>query len=72
VLSQLCDPNRRGKIVNWDKDDDEIEKSEEPKLALEEESLECPTDVCIVCCGLCNPPYKFPPKRKDSLRSPPY
>ncbi|KAK2801733.1 hypothetical protein FQN50_007648 [Emmonsiellopsis sp. PD_5] len=59
--------------LNWDiDDDDKLEKSEEPLLP--GESLECPTDVCIICCGLsCHsasnpPPHKFPSKRKDSLR----
>ncbi|GAA3295600.1 hypothetical protein GCM10020218_076920 [Dactylosporangium vinaceum] len=50
ALSLLCEPNRRGNRINWDVEDDEIEKSEEP-LPAEEESLECPTDVCIICCG---------------------
>ncbi|RHZ45040.1 uncharacterized protein CDV56_100457 [Aspergillus thermomutatus] len=77
ALSQLCEPNRRGNRINWDidddVDDDEHEKSEEP-LTPEEENLDCPTDVCIICCGLSRrlasnpPPRKFPPKRKDSLR----
>lgn len=35
--------------------------------------MKCPTDICIICCGLSclsalNPPlHKFPPKRQDSL-----
>ncbi|KAJ5865875.1 hypothetical protein N7534_000428 [Penicillium rubens] len=72
ALSLLCEPNRRGNRINWDVEDDEIEKSEEP-LPAEEESLECPTDVCIICCGQSrlsssNPPHKFPAKRQDSVR----
>jgi hypothetical protein len=77
ALSQLCEPNRRGNRVNWDiaddDDDDESEKSTEPSPP-EEESLQCPTDVCIICYGLsrCSasnpPPHKFPSKRKDSVR----
>lgn len=79
-LSQLCEPSRRGNRVNWDaddndddNDDDKVEKLEEA-LPLEEESIKCPTDVCIICCGLSRqsasnpPPHKFPSKRKDSLR----
>ncbi|OJJ62706.1 hypothetical protein ASPSYDRAFT_65810 [Aspergillus sydowii CBS 593.65] len=73
ALSQLCEPNRRGNRINWDVEDDVTEKSEEP-LPAKEESLECPTDVCIICCGQSQlsssnpPPHKFPAKRKDSLR----
>lgn len=74
ALSQLCEPNRRDNRVNWDFDDDsEIKKSEE-QLPAEGESLKCPTDVCIICCGQSHlsasnpPPRKFFPKRKDSLR----
>lgn len=73
ALSQLCEPNRRGNRINWDVEDDEIEKSEEP-LPAEEESLECPTDICIICCGQSRlsssnpPPHKFPAKRQDSVR----
>lgn len=52
-------------------DDDELPEPEEPSLP-EEDSLVCPIDVCIICCGVSrrsasNPPHKFPPKRKDSL-----
>ena len=40
ALSQLCEPTRRGKRINWDvDDDDETEKSEEPSPA-KGESLE--------------------------------
>jgi hypothetical protein len=73
ALSLLCEPNRRGNRTNWDVEDDETEKSEEP-LPAKEESLECPTDICIICCGQSQlsssnpPPHKFPAKRKDSLR----
>jgi hypothetical protein len=73
ALSLLCEPNRRGNRINWDAEDDEIEKPEEP-LPAEEESLKCPTDVCIICCGQSQlsssnpPPHKFPAKRKDSVR----
>jgi hypothetical protein len=73
ALSHLCEPNRRGNRVNWDVGDDEIGEPEEP-LPPEEEPMECPTDVCIICCGLSRrsasnpPPHKFPSKRKYSLR----
>ncbi|KAH8696487.1 hypothetical protein BGW36DRAFT_360320 [Talaromyces proteolyticus] len=73
ALSKLCEPNRRGNRVNWDFDGNESEKSEEP-LTPKEETLDCPTDVCIICYGLSrrsasNPPlHRFPPKRQDSLR----
>lgn len=73
AFSQLCEPNRRRNQINWDINDDELEKSEEP-LSPGEGSLTCSTDVCIICCGLShhsvsNPsPHKFPSKRKDSLR----
>jgi hypothetical protein len=48
ALSKLCEPNRRGNRVNWDlnDDDDETEKSEAP-LDPEQESPNCPTDVCF-------------------------
>jgi hypothetical protein len=46
TLSQLCEPNRRGNRINWDVEDNETEKYEEP-LPVKEEPLECPTDVCI-------------------------
>jgi hypothetical protein len=46
TLSQLCEPNRRGNRINWDVEDNETEKYEE-SLPVKEESLECPTDVCI-------------------------
>lgn len=61
---------------NWNINDVEgSERSEEP-LAPEAETLDCPADVRIICCGLSdhsasNPPHKFPPpRRKDSLRRP--
>lgn len=43
-------------------------------MSSEEDSLVCPTDVCIICCGVSRssasdpPPHKFSSKRKDSLR----
>ncbi|KAJ5161353.1 hypothetical protein N7492_006745 [Penicillium capsulatum] len=74
ALLELCESSRRGNRGNWDLDDDELpEQPEEPSLP-EEDSLVCPTDVCIICCGVSRrsasnpPPHKFPPKRKDSLR----
>ncbi|GKZ75057.1 hypothetical protein AnigIFM50267_002296 [Aspergillus niger] len=73
ALSQLCEPNRRGNRGNDVDNNNEPEKLEEP-VPPEEKSLECPTDVCIICCGqsrlsATNPsPHKFPSKRKDSLR----
>ncbi|BCR90303.1 uncharacterized protein ACHE_60189S [Aspergillus chevalieri] len=74
ALMQLCEPNRRGNRINWNINDiEESEMSEEP-LTPEMETLDCPTDVCIICCGLSRrsasnpPPHKFPSRRKDSLR----
>ncbi|RAO74324.1 uncharacterized protein BHQ10_010336 [Talaromyces amestolkiae] len=73
MLSTLCEPNRRGNRVNWNFDDHESAEPEKP-CAVEEETLDCPTDVCIICYGLsrCSasnpPPHRFPPKRQDSLR----
>lgn len=74
ALMQLCEPNRRGNRINWNINDvEESERSEEP-LTPEVETLDCPTDVCIICCGLSRrsasnpPPHKFPSRRKDSLR----
>ncbi|EAL91115.2 conserved hypothetical protein [Aspergillus fumigatus Af293] len=79
ALSKLCEPSRRGNQINWDVSDgakaDETEREEsEESPPSEEEALDCPTDVCIICCGLSRrsasnpPPHKFPSKRKDSLR----
>lgn len=77
ALSKLCEPSRRGNQIDWDVSDgakaDETEREEsEESPPSEEEALDCPTDVCIICCGLSrrsasNPP-PFPSKRKDSLR----
>ena len=74
ALSHLCEPNCWGKQANWDGDNEQSEKSEGKEAFLpEEKSLECPTDVCIICCSIsrCSPsyphPHKFPSKRKDSL-----
>ncbi|OKL55594.1 hypothetical protein UA08_09130 [Talaromyces atroroseus] len=73
ALSTLCEPSRRGNRVNWKFDDDESAEPEKPCF-LEEETLDCPTDVCIICYGLSRrsasnpPPHRFPPKRQDSLR----
>ena len=73
ALSTLCEPSRRGNRVNWNFDDHEPAEPEKPYV-LEEETLDCPTDVCIICYGLsrCSasnpPPHRFPPKRQDSLR----
>jgi len=75
ALSHLCEPNCQGKRATLDGDDEQSEKSEEKEAFLpEEKSLECPMDVCIICCGIshCSPsnphPHKFPLKREDSLR----
>ncbi|ODM19121.1 hypothetical protein SI65_05738 [Aspergillus cristatus] len=74
TLSHLCEPNRRGKRANWDGDDEQSKTSGGKEAFLsEEKSPECPTDVCIICCGISrhspsNPhPHKFPSQRKDSL-----
>ncbi|KAL2868373.1 uncharacterized protein BJX67DRAFT_371439 [Aspergillus lucknowensis] len=73
ALSQLCKPTRRGNQINWDiNNNNRTEKLEEPSPA-KGESLEYPTNVCIICCGqsqlsLSNPPpHKFPAKRQDSV-----
>jgi hypothetical protein len=75
ALSQLCQPARRGKRVQWDMvDTSDQTKSEEP-LCVEEETLVCPTNVCILCYGLSRdspslpPPHRFPSKRLDSFTS---
>ncbi|OJJ85810.1 uncharacterized protein ASPGLDRAFT_81462 [Aspergillus glaucus CBS 516.65] len=75
ALLRLCEPPRRGNRVNWnfdDGDDELLEQPEEPASS-EEDTLVCPTDVCIICCGVSRsapnpPPHKFSSKRKDSLR----
>lgn len=76
ALLRLCEPPRRGNRVNWnfdDGDDELLEHPEEPAPS-EEDTLVCPTDVCIICCGVSRrsasnpPPHKFSSKRKDSLR----
>lgn len=74
ALLELCEPSRRGNRVNWNFDDDELPEQPEETSFPEGDSLVCPTDVCIICCGVSRrsasnpPPHKFPPKRKDSLR----
>ena len=76
ALLRLCEPPRRGNRVNWnfdDGDDELLEQPEEPASS-EEDTLVCPPDVCIICCGVSHrsasnpPPHKFSSKRKDSLR----
>lgn len=75
TIPRLCEPSRRDNRVSWDLDDDDdilLEKSEEPSPPARE-TIECPIDVCIVCCSLSrrsasNPPHKFWAKRTDSLR----
>ncbi|KAJ5778330.1 hypothetical protein N7520_001576 [Penicillium odoratum] len=76
ALLRLSEPSRRGNRVNWnigDEDDDLLDPPEESP-PLEEDSMNCPTNICIVCCGLSRqsslnpPPHKFPPDRQDSLR----
>lgn len=76
ALLQLCEPSRRGNRVNWDLDKEgnrPIEQSEQ-LASFEEDAQQCPTDVCIICCGESRrsasnpPPHKFPARRKDSLR----
>lgn len=74
ALSQLCEPARRGKRIQWDADDESDQTKFEEPLRVKEETLECPTNVCILCYGLSRdspsnpPPHQFPPKRLDSLR----
>lgn len=74
TLLGLCEPSRRGNRVNWNLDEDELPEPPEESSLPEEDSLVCPTDVCIICCGVSRrstsnpPPHKFPPRRMDSLR----
>jgi hypothetical protein len=78
ALLRLCEPPRRGNRVNWNLDDgnDEVlELPEEPASSSSaEDTLLCPTDICIICCGVSRrsasnpPPHKFSSKRMDSLR----
>ncbi|KAJ5649238.1 uncharacterized protein N7484_002961 [Penicillium longicatenatum] len=75
ALMQLNEPSRRGNRVNWDVDDEyELLDQSEILLCLEEDTMECPTNICIICCGLSrqsssnSPPHKFPHHRQDSLR----
>lgn len=76
ALMQLCEPPRRGNRVDWsfDNGDDELLEQPEEPASSEENRLVCPTDVCIICCGVSRrsasnpPPHKFSSKRKDSLR----
>jgi hypothetical protein len=73
ALSFLCELSRRGNRVNWNFDDHESVEPEKP-CVLEEETLDCLMDVCIICYGLsrCSvlnlPLHRFPPKWQDSLR----
>ena len=66
ALLRLCEPSRRGNRVNWniDDEDDLPEQPQEPSSP-EEDTMKCPTDICIICCGLSrrsasNPPHKCP------------
>ncbi|KKZ61212.1 hypothetical protein EMCG_04167 [[Emmonsia] crescens] len=70
ALLRLCEPNRRGNRVNRNIDDqDDLLDQPEDSPAPEEDTMKCPTDICIVCCGLSHQsPHKFAPKRQDSLR----
>lgn len=75
ALLQLCEPSRRGIRVNWNIDDeDDLLDQPEGSSFHEEDSTKCPTDVCIICCGISRqsesnpPPHKFPSNRLDSLR----
>lgn len=73
ALLLLCEPSRRGNRVNWniDDEDDLLDRLEESPPS---NTMKCPTDICIICCGLSRqsssnpPPHKFPPNRPDSLR----
>ncbi|KAJ6021273.1 hypothetical protein N7540_006777 [Penicillium herquei] len=75
ALLRLCEPSRRGNRVNWniDEEDDLLEQPEKSPSP-PDDTLKCPTDICIICCGTSrqsasNPaPRKFSPKRQDSLR----
>jgi hypothetical protein len=75
ALLRLCEPNRRGNRVNWNIDDqDDLLDQPEDSPAPEEETMKCPTNICIICCGLSRqsssnlPPHEFSSKRQDSLR----
>jgi hypothetical protein len=70
ALCGLWEPNRRGRIVNWNKEDDTDDKLEHEDSPLGPEVVKCSIDVCIICLGLCirsgRRPRKF--RRIDSLR----
>lgn len=75
ALLRLCEPSRRGNRVNWNiNDQDDLLGQPEDSPAPEEDIMECPTNICIICCGLSRqsssnlPPDEFPSKRQDSLR----
>ncbi|OJJ79315.1 uncharacterized protein ASPGLDRAFT_137070 [Aspergillus glaucus CBS 516.65] len=75
ALLRLCEPSRRGNRVSWTiNDEDDLLDQLEERSSPEEDTMKCPTDICIICYGLSrlsasNPPlHKFPPKRQDSLR----
>jgi hypothetical protein len=74
AFSRLCEPNRRGKRVNWEVDEESGKEEEEDHSLTQEESLRCPLDECIICSGMSRsspsnpPPHKFPPNRMDSVR----
>ncbi|TPR04011.1 hypothetical protein CAN33_003000 [Aspergillus niger] len=74
ALSKLCEPDRRGKRINWGVDVDSDQAKSGVSFPTQEGTLECPTNVCNICYGLSRasasnpPPHQFPSKRMDSLR----
>jgi hypothetical protein len=75
ALLRLCEPSRRGNRVNGNIDDqDNLLDQPEDSPAPAEDTMKCPTNICIICCGLSRqsssnlPPHEFPSKRQDSLR----
>jgi hypothetical protein len=52
AFSRLCEPNRRGKQVNWEADEESGKEEEEDHSLTQEESLRCPLDECIICSGM--------------------
>ncbi|KAE8371291.1 hypothetical protein BDV26DRAFT_286908 [Aspergillus bertholletiae] len=72
ALLGLCEPSRRGKRVDWKFDDetDELPDQSEKPSPSEEDNLDCPIDVCIICYGASRhsastPPPSLSPKRSQ-------
>ena len=53
VLLQLNELSRQGNWLNWNIDDeDDLLDQLEELPSLEEDVIKCPTNICIICCGL--------------------